>query len=175
MKRQFQHEDHSRQDKAKKADYQDAFGDPFDPGCSYDPTIRLKDIVHRSASQKYCVQLRINIARFIESTLRGAEHEIDGCRFRFRMSPKQFAMANRLSVNAAARRLRQITEEAQERLDMTKRSALRAEFEAATVEGRPAGSNVMLQISFKNFLHTVKPIDWNRIHTKIRLNAVTAA
>jgi hypothetical protein len=175
MKRQFQYEDHNRQDRSKKADYQDGFAGPFDPGGSSGPAIRLEDIVHNNAAEKFAAQLRIAAAHFIENTLRSVEHEVAGCRFQFRMSPDQFALANRLSAKVAARRLKQITVEAQERLAMTKRSALRAEFEVATVERRPDGSNTMLQISFKNFLHPVTPIAWDRIYKKIRLNAVNVA
>jgi len=135
----------------------------------------LEDLVHNNAAEKFAAQLRIAAAHFIENTLRSVEHEVAGCRFRFRMSPDQFALANRLPAKAAARRFKQITVEAQERVAMTKRSALRAEFGVATVESRPDGSTTMLQITFKNFLRPVTPIPWDRIYKRIRLNAINVA
>jgi hypothetical protein len=167
MKWQLQREDHNRQDKAKKPNYKDALTEPLSAGGSDGVRIRLADIIQGTVRQKVISQWRIEIATFIERYLRGTLHEVGGYRFSFGMSAHKFAIANDIPVHKAAQIFPTIVADAEDRLAMTKNSALKAEFEASRETSGPG-----LQITFKNFLRPIKPIDWGHIYKRFRLNAI---
>lgn len=166
MKWPLQREDHNRQDKAKKADYRETFSESLGPGGSQDFQIRLEDVVRGTVQKKVMAQWRIEIAAFVERKLRSGSFEFSGYRFRFGMSAQKFALTNNIPPNKALPMYRKISRDAENRLRMTKSSALRAQFELSEKDSGPK-----LQITFKNFLQPTEPIHWDQ-YKRFRLNAV---
>ena len=171
MKRQYQHEDHNRQDKAKKATYKDAFADSYDPGGSHGLTIRMADCFNSAGVRKYRTQLRLEAVAFIERSLRATMLQVEGFQFRLHMSVSQFATANKLSPAEAPAVYQRILEEAHKQLMMTKNSALKADFEVAVLDSSPEKMKTALRIPFKLFLQPVKPIPWE-MYKKLRLRVL---
>ncbi len=167
----FQREDHNRQDKTQKAHYRESFSEPHPNGGSYELRIRSFDIFNGSLGKKYAAQVKIEAANFIERHLRSTLVRIGKYEFRFRMSATEFAAVNKLPSANAVRIFNEVRAEALQRLAMTKNSAIRAEFSLAILQREPE-MKTALEICFKNFLQPIKPIEWDKIYKKVRLNPI---
>ena len=88
MKRQFLHEDHNRQDKAKKPDYQEEMRLKKP---TYAPTLDVRRLNAKIAARQHEIQ-RVRTCRFFSG----------GSQFKFGWSLEHFAKMNALAVGESA-------------------------------------------------------------------------
>jgi hypothetical protein len=172
MKWQFQHEDHNRQEKAKKPDYQQAFAAPFEPGGTRGNRIVLADMMNfGTVLRKTMAQDKQTAWHVFESKLRSQLLKVDGYSFSFKHDITKFAASNGLSAADAQRLLPKLQKTAEEFLRVT-----RGRFNAAQPSGRwetaPDGGKPKVEwyLTFRSFLPTAQPQPWRTFYKRLRLD-----
>jgi hypothetical protein len=85
MKWQFQREDHNRKEKAKKPDYKEALGGPFDPGGTHGNRIVLADVMNfGNAFRKIMNENKQTAWQVFKMRLRSQALKVDGYTFSFK-------------------------------------------------------------------------------------------
>lgn len=141
MKKQFLHEDHNRQEKAKKAEYTDRF---LDEGDGYDRGGKSRPKLVSISRSTFQISLSPILAAHKESLLKTLLHQT---KFEFR---NEIGTIPRLLKNS------QITEAVRERSEMTRLSVCRSAWEGETVPHPKANHSVRL-VRFKCFLTPALP------------------
>lgn len=141
MKKQFLHEHHNLQDKAKKSEYQERFqeeGDNYDRG----GTARKRLLSFRGSS--VFMDLRPFLSDDRQSLLQTLERHI------------KFAVDGEIGTVSQLRRNRKLAEEVQARYEMTERSVLRAS-DIVDVVKHPKKNSQFRVVEFTCFLQPAEP------------------
>jgi hypothetical protein len=153
-----------------KPDYRDRFvdeGDNFDRGGSHGNRIMLVDAARfRPAIVKIARDDKARAIKFYEGKIRGSMLKIDQWKFRFNMTPHQFAKENGISMQQSEAVLPDLKRSVEERLRITLGRAQKATLQASEVSDGRYG----WQLCFKTFLQTVEPIEWFRIYKRVLLS-----
>ncbi len=158
--------------KATQPDYRDRLrdeGDNFDRDGSSE-TITLAEAWTREGFRKDICYEKTRALEFYASKLRGSLVRVGKWKFRFRFKPAEFAKENDISVQESVECLGNVQAEAQERLDMTLRSARRSTFDwHEQTNDRTGKTRFVRRLRFRTLLPIVGPVEWSRIYKRIEL------